>query len=341
VKLRLLVLFWLCSTTAAHVRPPRRVSLHYTRGETAQQCIDSIRLARKVEAYTGPVLVAPADAEAAVEVHIDARPSGGYRARIQLAWEGETPHGERVLEDDATDCRSFDDALAFVIATTVDPDLVLERVGVLFDPATTPQQEQLLAEPVPAPKQAAPPPASAGVEPAAPPAFVRTGALAIGAALSGGQPSLALGPAGAVRVRPWSWLELGFGMRMMFPSDSKPIDKGELRTRQFAFSLLACPRYQVAAHIALIGCVGPDIALLHAEARGLDDNEAGTLPSVGGVLRPELLLKLSELWSLDVAAFVRVSAPQRLSYTAEDMPRTAFDTPRVAPGAELSLRTDF
>lgn len=339
------ICIWLLSlASVSYARPPRRVSLHYTRAEGAQLCIDSIRLARKVEAYTGPVLVSASNADAAVEVHIEARSPAGFRARIQLAWEGERPHGERVLEEDTADCRNMDDALAFVIATTVDPDLVLERVGVLFDPEATPQTEQLLSELAQAPKpETKVQTSSAKVEPAtvAPAPFTRSSAIGLGVALADGLPAIALGPALHGRLRPWRWLEFSLSMRMLFPVQSRSIDRGTLRTRSFAFSLLACPRLQLASHVALVGCLGPDIALLHAQAGGLDSNESGSLPSIGALLRPELLLKLSELWSIDVAAFVRISAPQKLFYDVDGTPQRIFASPHAAAGAELSFRTEF
>jgi hypothetical protein len=335
--------------SSAQARPPRRVSLQYTRAEGAQACIDPVSLARKVEAFTGPVLVAPSSAETALEAHIETRASGGFRARIQIGREGENAHGERVLETDSPDCRSFDDALSFVIATTIDPDLVLERVGALFDPTATPPKEALLEELANAP--------GSTMEPAAPPAAVRSepklpatvvkqttrGARALGVGLHVNDELAlpALGPAVLLRWRLTRWLAVGAGAHASFDMTSTSSDGGNVRRQEVAGSLLVCPGLPWGSRVELAVCLGPEFFLLHLAASGFADNRRGSLLDTGLLARPELSIGLTGPYSLRVAPSVRLGGAKTLTIIIQGQEGAFSQTSNIVLAGELSVARAF
>lgn len=338
----------------AEARPPRRVSLQYTRAQDALQCIDPVTLAHKVEAFTGPVLVAPSSAEAALEAHVQAKAGRGFRVRIQLSRAGESPHGERSLEVDSPDCRSFDDALAFVIATTIDPDLVLERVGALFDPTATPPKQALLDElgqktfprTTELPAQAV---VAAKTPPAPPPVIIPERrveplrlTLGIGVGMSNAQPVPSLGPALVGRLPVVRWLELGAGARMMWGLSKHPVDAGAtVSTRQFSSELLLCPRAPWGDWLVASLCVGPELSLLRVAGLGFRESRVARNATLGVVLRPELALRVSPKLSLRLAASVRLGARNRLAFEQGGDASEFFATPVATIGGELSVGRVF
>jgi hypothetical protein len=333
-------------------RPPRRVSLQYTRAENALACIDPVTLAHEVEAFTGPVLVAPSSAEAALEAHVEAKARMGFRVRIQLSRAGETPHGERILEVDSPDCRSFDDALAFVIATTIDPDLVLERVGALFDPTATPPKEALIEELARVAAPASRSDSQVGAPSTAkdkPPALVkdkrvesRQLLLGIGVTTSNELPVRALGPALLVRFSVLRWLELGAGARMMFGLSERPVQgAGSVSARQFSGALLLCPRAGWGAVFAASLCAGAELSLLSVVGHGFENSTSGVGTTLGFVLRPELALRISRAISLHLSAFLRAGARNQLAVVQPNVTGPFFVTPLATIGAELSVSRSF
>jgi hypothetical protein len=327
----------------AHALPPRRVSLHYTRAADAQGCTDPAALARAVEAYTGPVLVSPASADASLEAHVEAVP-GGFRARIQLARADGVAQGERVLDHSGSDCRDFTAALAFVIATTIDPDLVLERVGALFEPS--PPREVMLEQlgPArPAAPEAAPPPATPPEPPA--PAPPRTRELVLGAGLvgsdelGGGNLSpLALGPSAFVRGDVLHWLALGGATRALFPTRAAALGEGDISVFVWGLSGLACPTWRLTTRLGVALCVGVDLSLLRARSSGIDVPRGGVLASVGAAVRPQLSWRLPSAWSIGLAGWWRGAGEDRLVYSGQDGFETYATTPVSSFAAELTLR---
>ncbi|MDB4989996.1 MAG: hypothetical protein JWN04_5174 [Myxococcaceae bacterium] len=328
------------------------MALHFTRGEGAQSCIDPVTLARRVEALTGPVLRAPSDADASVEAHVEGKPGGGFRARIRLAAPGDPPHGERVLEDDALDCRSFDAALAFVIATTIDPDLAVERVGALFRPGEQSPGQRLLSELtlakplVPANEPLAAPPASKAPAPLVPTRVLpQPVPIIVGIGLLGSSelPKAALGGGVDLRVRLWPWLELGLGMRGISAVKSVSVRHGKsARTQLFAAALLACPRLPLRSGASVGACAGPETSLLRAKGVGFDPNHAGLLSGWAAHMRAEATLPSYRSYDLTVAAYGRWQ-PRHLRLTSERANGSDefFATKKAAFGAELSVRRTF
>ena len=340
-------------TPRALARPPRRVSLQYTRAENALACVDPVTLARKVEAFTGPVLVAPASAEAVLEAHVQARASMGFRVRIQLSREREAPHGERILEVDSPDCRSFDDALAFVIATTIDPDLVLERVGALFAATATPPNQALLEEltqPTPAPSRSetrVPPPSTPkkGPPPIVPEKRVAPSpplSLGVGITASNELPVPALGPAVLVRYPVLHWLELGAGGRAMFGLHDKQLEgTASATTWQFSGALLLCPRAPWGKSLVASLCVGPELSVLRVAGHGFEESRTDVNTTLGLAVRPELALRVSSVSSLRLSAFVRMGGRNQLTSVQDGAENEFFVTPLATVGGELSVSRAF
>lgn len=344
VSFALLLSLVLPETTRA--RPPRRVSLQYTRDERAQACIDPVSLAHKVEAFTGPVLVAPSSAEVALEAHIQARENGGFRARIQIGREGENAHGERVLETDSPDCRSFDDALSFVIATTIDPDLVLERVSALFDPTATPAKDVLLDELASAPVAVAVTeraPVREKPKPLAQPRVTESRALAgvvgVGLNINNELFVRGVGPAVLARLRLRRWLAIGVGAHATFALSDRSVDGIDLRRQELSASFLVCPKLPLGARVELAGCVGPELFLLHVAGRGY---RRGSLLDTGLLFRPELSVRSFGPYSLHIAASARFGGQKTLTYSsAQGIELEAFHTPLVVIAGELSVSRVF
>src|SRR4051794_41152667 len=100
-------------------------ALHWVRAQNASQCIDPSTLAERVEQLTSVQLSRPAGAERMIEGQIERVAAGSYRARVTASSRGQAASGERVLEQEVTDCRGLDGALVFIVAMMVDPSLSL------------------------------------------------------------------------------------------------------------------------------------------------------------------------------------------------------------------------
>jgi hypothetical protein len=312
MRMWILVLTWsVC--TLAQARAPRRIALHYTRDVGAQACIDPVALARRVEAYTGPVLVAPAHAETSLEVHVrgDRR---GFSARIQL---GGVDQGERELRHASTDCAGFADTLAFVLATTIDPDLVLERVGAMFASEQAPEHA-LLSELERTPARPAQPRATIELGPIKrvpvrhPPAFVP--ALSAGVIVS--DEPLRIGAGVTATARAVLRQHFAFAIPLRFSSGLGAIRSEQVDVRSTALGLdvLGCVRRPLVARMIASLCLGPTVSALRA--RGSPDGEAGWAWAAGMQLRPELTTALGSRLALVAAPFVSYLAPQRRVVTA-------------------------
>lgn len=349
------------TASVARAATARRVSLNFTRGDGASSCIDPVTLAHRVEAYTGPVLVALGSAETAVEAHVEGNGKNGFRARIQITAAGQTPHGERLLELETGDCRRFDDALAFVIATTIDPDLVLEHVAELFDSRATPPKQALLeglgqnqksadnrvmANAVPTPAQQAArrqDAASASLAPARrelpdeePDEVSPPWSVGVGMAVSSELRRVALGPTAQLRLRVVPWLELDVGLRLVF---AQPIrrEHGTVTPQQAAGAVSLCLRLPARARLSLATCAGPELAVLRGIGRGFTVPYDGYLSLPGGLLRAEAMLRVWRSYSLALSGLMRIAQRGRLTYELGATSQEALETPRTAFAGELRV----
>jgi RNA polymerase sigma factor (sigma-70 family) len=123
----LIVLASLACAARAGAAPAQRVDLTWRSEDPT--CIDRATLARTVESTLGrPVFHAEAPASASIEGRVEAATSGsGFRATITMR----SPSGEVLSQRDvstpAASCDRLDEAIAVVVALTVDG--VEERVS--------------------------------------------------------------------------------------------------------------------------------------------------------------------------------------------------------------------
>lgn len=108
---------------------PKSFSLNWVRDPGADGCITSGDLARVIESMFGPVFVAPSESAFAIEGRIwPLEHESGFRARISVTDRGGVRMGVRELSSAAPSCRSFDAAIALVVAMSIDPELGVEQL---------------------------------------------------------------------------------------------------------------------------------------------------------------------------------------------------------------------
>ncbi len=319
----------------------RRPSLQWTRGPGAGTCIDALTLAARIEALTGPVFVPPS--EYLIEGHIEARP-GGWSMRVTIAGNGRTPTREREVEYRAADCRSFNDAIVFVIALLIDPDVDLERLTRDHSLVGRTPEDELLREldenpPVPArPVAAARPPAPPVAPAPAPYRWDLSGASWFGA---GELPGAAWGASMAVSFPTAYWIELGANLRAMTMFTQRELSPGlSVRAQAFAFAPLLCVRPPTHGFFVR-SCIGAEPSIVHV--RGFTSDQRALLSVWGVLAKLELGLAVNDRWSLLAQAFVRAGLEdKRLVYTSARMERVTFShLGRTAAGAGLGVSYRF
>jgi len=125
-----LVLFTSAVVPSGHAwARPKSFSLNWVRDPGAEGCITSGDLARVIESMFGPVFVAPSEAAFAIEGRIwPLEHDSGFRARISVTDRAGARMGVRELSSAAPSCRSFDAAIALVVAMSIDPELGVEQL---------------------------------------------------------------------------------------------------------------------------------------------------------------------------------------------------------------------
>lgn len=297
----------------------RRPSLQWTRGHEAGECIDPLTLAERVEALTGPVFMAPY--EYAIEGHIDAV-RGGWRTRLTVTGNSRAQLGERELEHLGSDCRSFDDAIVFVIALMIDPDLDLERLT--GNPALAGREPgaALLDEleqqpPVSAPVEAvapAPEPAPVAASPRPPYRWYASVRLQ-GAVHALAKP--AVGGALDASFPVVRWFELAAQLRVLSTARKRALEAGyDVRAQSFALAALACAR-PLKERFGVRVCAGPEPSLIRARGLGFASGSPALLSSWGALAQLELAYRVGEQWAVLLEGFVRVNLEaKRLTYTS-------------------------
>ncbi len=340
------------SSDLAHAQALVRPALHWTRAADAGSCIDPQQLALRVTALTGPVLVAASAADLSIEGHVARLANGSFRARVTASTSYGAQRGERTLEQDG-DCRKLDQALAFVIALLIDPDLVLQELPVglvglgaergkpeaaLLSEleATPPVPSRLLpagrADPqavrVAAPKQKPPPERRFSIAAGPSLGFKELQRATLGAVVSG-----------ALRVR--SWLALELSLRAGVQVGSPDVDGHGVRAQLFATSVLACPRLAGARVFADL-CLGPELALVRAQGGGFSTDRVATAPIAAARLGGGVALHLTETWFLRLRAYGRVALNRpAFTYSTLNETRHAFSLPRLGANMELTAGYAF
>lgn len=329
---------------------PRKPSLHWTRGAAAATCIDSRALAARVEALTGRVFVAPQDSDYAVEGHIDARRAGGFVVRLAVSQHGAPAAGERLLEHESADCRVLDDALAFVIALTIDPDLELTALLPNAGLGERSPEEVLLQEldarpPAPAAPVVTAPPAVKPASPAPPVAQVGAYWEASLGALYGARelPEPSLGFIASATYQGKRWLGATAQLRSLSTLRSTQLEHDlSMRSDAFAAALLACARGPLWKALVAGLCAGPEPELIAAHGVGFTDEHSARLVVWGALAQVEARWRLKGAWSLAVHGLLRVNLQtKRFVYSRAGEPFEAFETERVGFGAGLALGYAF
>jgi hypothetical protein len=333
-----------------HAQPLPRPALHWTRAADAGSCIDPRQLALRVTALTGPVLVAASAADLSIEGHVTRLANGSFRARVTATARDGTQRGERALEQDR-DCRKLDQALAFVIALLIDPDLVLQQLPaglVGLGAEGNAPETALLAELDARPPVPVRPTPAARVEtkpaPVAPPKPPPSDQLSLAAGPSFGlnelpRPTLGAVASGALLVRSWFALELA--LRAGFMIGAHRVDGRSVRAQSYAASLLACPRYPGARLIADL-CVGPELALLRARGAGFTSDHTAHVTTASARLGAGVALRLTAAWFLQLRAFGRVAFNRpAFTYSTLASSQRAFSIQRLSANAELMVGYAF
>lgn len=331
---------------AAAAAPPRKPSLHWTRGAAASTCIDSRALAARVEALTGRVFVAPQDSDYAIEGHIDARRGGGFMVRLAVSHHGAPAAGERVLEHEGADCRTLDDALAFVIALTIDPDLELTALLPNAGLGERSPEEVLLQEldtvpPVPAA-------AAASVAPVNQAPLIAAGAgapstyweVALGALYGARElPEPSLGFIANATYQGKHSLAASSQLRSLSMLRSTQLEPDlSMRSDAFAAALLACVRGKLWRPLRAGLCAGPEPELIATHGLGFTDERAARLVVWGALAQVEGRWRFKGPWSLAVHGLLRVNLQtKRFVYSRAGVPYEAFGTERIGLGAALTL----
>lgn len=352
-----IVCFVMSLASLAAARPAARPALHWSRGEGAGSCIDPRALSLRVTALTGSVLVEPTSADISIEGHVKALGDGGFEVHVSSTTISGTRRGDRTLRHLGNDCHALDEAITFVIALLIDPDLALEKlpaplVELGVEGATGDEllRRELEARP-PRPVAPAAPTAAAApsmikparVSPQAPePAvqFAVQGAMVV----SGHDlPHVAFGAllSGDALFRGWLAVELQLRVAAMV--GSLQLDGvRSVSAQNLAGALLVCPRVPLFARVVGEGCLGPELFFVLAQGEGFSDSRASHVSGVAAHLAAGLKIDLYPRWALRARGFVRLSPDtKRFVYAGLDGKHEALVSERVAAGGALGVSYTF
>jgi hypothetical protein len=264
---------------------------------------------------------------------------------VRLETQSGEQTGRRSLKADS--CREIEDALALLLAMTM---------------------ESGLDEPPPPPPPAAkpaPPPPPAAIEPVPPPAPTDEGPglfRGIFLRVSGKagwlqQPGLALGASAAAGVRLGDF-EVGVG-GTYWPSTAQPIDEFEgarVLIRRENLGLRGCWNAWRAGSLVIAPCLSPEITVFRFESEGLLRNRTNSVPpalsvSASAELRYELF---GGALAVSLGAGVSVERPQPFTIEpiideddAQDEnasrvePLEVYNTKAIAPRLEIGVDARF
>jgi hypothetical protein len=263
-------------------------SLSWVRLPGAEDCVGSHELANAVEArLRRDVFVSTADADVAVEGRIERHDDTGFRAVVAMSSRDGTLLGERVLDHAGTDCGSFTEVLALVIAVLLDPDATAPP-----EPNPAPPAHEIGALPPEAP---APEPAP---RPAEPPTSttpeerwrVELGA-GVGASL-GLLPHVAATGVGTVLIDPPGWFDVEIEGALV-PYATTTNTSGDLVMWMAAGGLSACAELVRFERLRGHLCAGVQTGVLRVIPAGA---EAREIVLVHGLARARIAVPL--VWRL-------------------------------------------
>lgn len=314
----------------AYAAPKVPSALNLVRAEGAESCIDAAAASIRIEALTGPVLVPSSQAKHIVEVQLSPH-EGGFRARIALFDARGNQLGLRSLDESSSRCRALDDALVFVVALIVDPDLTASGLPAelqrMFGAEEKPE-ERLLAE---LPTQPTPPVAYEPPAPPAPsPAFsspqpakkarrdLHTRAT-IGAAGSWvALPFAHWGLAVAAQTDALRFAWLAASVRVFPFQQSHTVASGEqLRIRQYQAQIALCSQPWKVGSLQLSACAGLDLHTTVGHGAGFVNDHRARLWSPGAVAAAQMHVPITSRFALsgELAGRVGFTNPSFVSDT--------------------------
>jgi hypothetical protein len=301
---------------------PRRPGLHWSRAENAADCVDPRTLAELVESYTGPVLVAPDNADETIEGQIERAGTDTFRVHIHVSVARGRPGGSRVLSLQAADCRKLDGAIALVIATTLNPDL--DTAGLpselsWLQPSESAPGDELRAElastsaaesrsglqPTAAVSARAvdAPPQSKEVSADSQSGRARPWELGIAATLGTGVvPQTNMGGLLSVARNFGSSFALAAQLRGNGTLQAFEISPGtNVGVATFAGAVLACALARIERGPGMQACLGPEIGFFSAHGEGFSAAHTVVQPVYGGTSKLELRYEVADQLSLIAA----------------------------------------
>jgi hypothetical protein len=290
------------------------------RGAGAERCIAPTQLATRVEALTGPVFASSADSNFVIEARIEAH-GDGFRATIGVSDRRGLISGVRTLDEPSSDCRKLDEALAFVVAVTVDPTLASaqlpEPLRGMFNEEPQPDEVLLtevpgrgpVSEPSVSPPAAQPPIREAErPKTRVPLTFAGGGALsalAFSAAMWGF--ALRIEAEVARRVQ---WVLAG--QAFPFSHAERSTTGTTVRVRQGTLSTSICPRSFELGALRVSPCASALLRVYAGRGAGFARNDRALLwvPALGLALGVQLPLAAKVGVAVDILGFAGLVAPR-------------------------------
>ncbi len=255
-----LLIFWvgasLTGGTKALAAPlARTASLDWQRGSGAGGCVDGPGLARVVEARLGrPVFVGASGAEAIVSGVVERRPSLAgaplsFAVHLGIADRSGNPLGVRDLLLDGADCSTLTEAIALVLAVTLDPD----------------QPLALEAPVLPPPPPPPPPPLPQGDASLALAAGTGTGAL----------PGPFVDLLSRLHIAKVGWPAFAISLGVDLPRSQSSTGGATASFSRFALALAWVPFHRARGNTGLRGLLGLEASAIAFAGHGFDQSAGG------------------------------------------------------------------
>jgi hypothetical protein len=336
-------------------------ALHWSRGRGAEACIDPRSLAERVEAITGPCLVAASVADVSIEAHIEQPALDRFALRVTVTQLRGRGSGERFLSFTTSDCRSLDRAIALVIAVLIDPDSGSEGLPAelsWLQPEETSAAEQLREEAAMLQPKAAASGSTSRAQVAAgrgsaqlpskqspqEPPDATPWQLSVGMfAGSGPSPVAGAGLLAALARNLVPWLAVRLQLRAAGGVEPLNVDGSRsVTTQNLGLALLACPRGALGTAWRVQGCLGPELALLFASGHGFSSDETASLGSFGASALLAFEHRFASKWWLVALGLLQWDAvPPTVHYQRVAEATRVFTARPLTLQAALAITYEF
>jgi hypothetical protein len=364
----ILSVWQILSASAVSARAPAP-GLSWVRGLGAESCINSVELAKRVEVILGrAVFVSASEAELVIEGYVNPKKGGGFEARLMVIDGSGRWLGSRDLSIELLDCSALDDALALVIAVTINPQSGLAGESILSpemaatldglfskDAAEVAAAEQLaLAEEASGasqrsrPKILMEPPDKAKIAPnpyfssknvESLTTFFLSASVGVGVGL---QPGIASSLAAEAGFETDKIVRLGLRGAFSFDTDAKADDDRTKRAgfQTYSITPLVCPFSMSRGPHSISGCAGLMLGAITVKPKGFEvKNRNASVFIVNPTFEFRLKWKFDEHISpgLGMSAYLPL-LQHSFSYRAEAGQKVELSRmDQIAVGANLSL----